>query len=194
MNKIRTCIFSGSFDPIHIGHAIVANYVSQTGVVDELWLMPSRVNPLKTDRPPADDCDRLEMCSIVASMCDNVMASDFEMMLPAPSFTYTTLTALREKYTDREFYLLIGSDNWLCFDRWRDYRKIIEEFGILIYPRPGFEVSKESLPHGVTLLTECPLVCLSSTFVRTRLADHADINFFVPDGVLKYIKQHNLYG
>lgn len=194
MKKIRTCIFCGSFDPIHVGHAMIANFVSQSGLVDELWLMPSRVNPLKTENPPAGDAERLEMCRLVARLCDNVTVSDFEMKLPAPSFTYRTLTELSRSFPDREFLLLIGSDNWLCFDRWRDHDKIIGEYQIIIYPRPGYEVMKECLPSSVTILSEGPQACISSTFIRKLLTDGGNLHFFLTGEVLNYIKQTGIYG
>lgn len=191
---MRTAIFSGSFDPVHIGHAMLANHVAQSGEVDELWLMPSRLNPLKRDSPPAAETHRLAMCRIVAENCTGVRASDFELHMPSPSYTYETLCRLRDEFPDREFVLLVGSDNWLCFDRWRNHEKIIREFGILIYPRPGSDIDAMNLPENVMLLRDVPQALISSTFIRSGLAAGKDMNFLVPDGVLDYIKTTGLYG
>lgn len=185
-------IYSGSFDPIHTGHAMVANYVAQWGGVDEVWLMVSRQNPLKEGRHPLDDHHRLAMARLVAGECDCVKASDFEMHLPLPSYTYVTLTKLREAYPEHDFTLIVGSDNWVDFGRWRDADKIIKEFGLLIYPRPGYEVP--NLPHeGVRVLGNGPTSFISSTFVREALRNGRNVKFFVPLNVAAYINHHNLY-
>ena len=191
---IKTAVFCGSFDPIHIGHAMVANHVAQSGHVDELWLVPSRVNPLKTDHPPVADIHRASMCRLVAAKCHNTSVSEVEMKLPLPSYTYRTLRYLGEMYPEREFILLIGSDNWLLFDRWRDYRKIMDEFRILIYPRPGYIVDEEDLPERVSLLSDAPQALISSTFIRDALGKGRNLNFFLLCEVLEYIRKFSLYG
>ena len=109
---MRIGIYSGSFDPIHTNHAMVANYCAQWGGVDEVWLMVSRLNPLKEGSHPIEDLHRLHMVKLVAEMCRNVKASDFELGLPQPSYTYVTLCRLREQYPEHEFVLIVGSDNW----------------------------------------------------------------------------------
>lgn len=187
-------IYSGSFDPIHTGHAMVASYCAQWGDLDEVWLMVSQLNPLKEGREPIAGYHRLNMAKLVADLCRNVKASDFELeMPPGPSYTYETLCRLREKYPEHSFCLIIGSDNWVDFGRWRNAHKIISDFGILVYPRPGFAVPHNT-KHGVTVLPEGPTAYISSSFVRKALAEHADINFFVPVPVAKYIHDHHLYG
>ncbi len=185
-------IYSGSFDPIHTGHAMVANYVGQTGIVDEVWLMVSRRNPLKVSLTPEDDHHRLDMVGLVAENCLNVKASDFELSLPAPSYTYVTLCKLREKYPEHRFKLIVGGDNWQHLGRWRDADKIIKEFGLIIYPRPGYPLP-EVPPKGVEVLTFGPTAHVSSSFIRSLLAKNGNINFFVPIPVANYIKEHNLY-
>lgn len=97
-------------------------------------------------------------------------------------------------YPEREFILLIGSDNWLLFDRWRDYRKIMDEFRILIYPRPGYIVDEEDLPERVSLLSDAPQALISSTFIRDALGKGRNLNFFLPCEVLEYIRKFSLYG
>lgn len=189
---MRIGIYSGSFDPIHTGHAMVANYCAQWGGVDEVWLMVSRLNPLKEGTHPIDDLHRLRMAKLVAEQCHGVKASDFELGLPLPSYTYVTLCRLREQYPGHEFVLIVGSDNWANFGRWRDAHKIIREFGLLIYPRPGYEIPEEP-PHGVEVLPSGPTAHISSTFVRESVAQGANINFFVPSVVAKYIEEHKLY-
>ena len=189
---MRIGVYGGSFDPIHTGHAMLANYISQSGIVDEVWLMVSRLNPLKKGMYPASDEHRLNMALLAAAGCKGVKASDFEFSLPLPSYTYTTLCRLRESYPEHTFSLIIGSDNWHEMKRWRDPEKIISEFGIIIYPRPGYDVD-EPLPEGVSLLPGVPTVEISSTLIRGMVNEGKNINYFVPLSVGEYITEHNLY-
>ncbi len=190
---MRIGVYSGSFDPVHTGHAMVANYVAQWGGVDEVWLMVSRQNPLKEGRMPAEDDHRLAMASIVAKQCNGIKVSDFELSLPLPSFTYVTLCKLREKYPQHEFVLIIGSDNWYALDKWRDADKIIKEFGMIIYPRPGYSLPNV-LPEGVSAIgNDAPVALVSSTFVRETIAKGGNVNYFVPCKVADYINENNLY-
>jgi nicotinate-nucleotide adenylyltransferase len=189
-------VFSGSFNPIHTGHAMIANYVVQTCGLDQVWLMVSRRNPLKSDSNPADDLDRLEMVKSVTARNPRLKASAFELSLPAPSFTYRTLGMLRERYPEDEFTLIIGSDNWLDFNLWRDHDRIVAEFRIIVYQRPGFYIPAEEagvLHANVTLLQNAPLAEISSTFIREGVKKGMNLSFFLPDEVLDYIKRRNLY-
>lgn len=189
-------VFSGSFNPIHTGHAMIANYVVHTCGLDQVWLMVSRRNPLKSDSNPADDLDRLEMVKSVTARNPRLKASAFELSLPAPSFTYRTLGMLRERYPEDEFTLIIGSDNWLDFNLWRDHDRIVAEFRIIVYQRPGFYIPAEEagvLHANVTLLQNAPLAEISSTFIREGVKKGMNLSFFLPDEVLDYIKRRNLY-
>lgn len=187
-------IYPGSFDPPHLGHVMVASYVAQWGGVDAVWIMPSGINPLKLDNAPkGSDNDRLEMCRLAVEGIPGVEVSDFELHLPRPSFTYKTLTALKAAYPDYNFRLIIGADNWQVFNRWRDTEKIISEFGLIIYPRPGYELSAENLPENVRVLKEGPLMLISSTFIRQAIADGKSPAGFLPLNVTNYIAHHHLY-
>lgn len=185
-------IYSGSFDPVHTGHQMVANFCSQWGPFDEVWLTVSRRNPLKVDSCVADDRQRLEMAHLAASGCRGVKVSDFEMSLPVPSYSYTTLCRLHESFPDCDFSLIIGSDNWLEFSNWRDPEKIVAEFGVVVFPRPGYDVNTP-LPAGVVLLEETPMAMISSTFIRRAAAQGANLNGFVPAEVASYIEKEKLY-
>lgn len=189
---MRIGIFSGSFDPIHCGHAMLANYVSQFSGLDEVWLMPSPLNPLKSGSKPADFNDRLLMCRIVADKCSRLVASGFEGSLALPTYTYNTLCELKKAYPQHDFKLIIGSDNWLIFDRWKDNEKIIDEFGVIVYQRPDFPV-KEPLPRNVVLLTDTPQALISSSFIRECIRKDIDLNYFLDPDVLQYILKNHLY-
>lgn len=184
-------IFGGSFDPIHCGHAMVANYVSQLGELDCVWLMPSPQNPIK-QTVVADFWHRLNMCRIVASKCHAVEVSDFENKLPAPHYTYETLRALRDSFPQDEFKLIIGSDNWESFRKWRNPDKIIDEFGLIVYMRPGFKVDGQ-LPENVTLINDAPTAFISSTLIRKMLNSDLNLNYLIDSDVMRYIKDNKLY-
>lgn len=185
-HKIRTAVFGGTFDPIHIGHAMVANYVAQWCDVDEVWLMVSPCNPLKSSSSRMfPDSRRLEFASLVAERCVNTRVSDFEMSLPLPSYTFRTLCELSRRYPDREFELVIGADNWLHFDRWRNWREILETYRLIVYPRPGYDMPEQAETlygscRGVTVLRSAPLALISSSFIRGALRDGKNVNFFLP--------------
>lgn len=187
-------IFGGSFNPIHSGHAIIAHHIITSGAVDRLWLMVSPVNPLKADHErQVADTDRLRMVEMVTRPLENVETSAFEFTMPKPSYTIDTLNALQAKFPDDELYLVIGADNWTVFDRWRNSEEILAKYHVLIYPRLGHDVViPEALRDRVTLVN-APIIELSSTAVRERLAHGQSVRYYVPDEVLGYIERKGLY-
>lgn len=184
-------IFSGSFNPIHIGHAMLANYISQFADLDEVWLSVSPQNPLKESRAEDYDRHRVRMAEIVADSMPKVQLTTIEFGLPLPSYSINTLRALQTQYPEHEFCLIIGSDNWLCFDCWKDYKSILDEFGVLVYPRPGYEIKE--MTHINAKLIDAPTIEISSTFIRQSIARGYNMNFFLPERVYQYIEAHNLY-
>jgi nicotinate (nicotinamide) nucleotide adenylyltransferase len=189
---IKTAVFSGSFNPIHIGHLVLANYLCEFTDVEEVWLMVSPLNPLKEPDVVLDSRTRYEMTCLAVNGDSRLFASDFELNMPLPTYSIRTLAALRESYPDRDFSLLIGADNWLVFDKWKEHRQIIDEFPIWIYPRLGFDVEIPAALSTVKLLS-APLVEISSTFIRDSVAAGHDMRRFVPDIVWKYIENNRLY-
>jgi nicotinate-nucleotide adenylyltransferase len=187
-------IFGGSFNPIHSGHAIIAHHIISSGAVDRLWLMVSPVNPLKVGlEQQVADTDRLRMVEMVTRPLENVETSAFEFTMPKPSYTIDTLNALQAKFPDDEFYLVTGADNWVIFDRWRNSKEILAKYHLLVYPRLGYEVViPEELRDRVTLV-DAPIIELSSTAVRERLAQGLSARYYVPDEVLSYIERKGLY-
>ena len=187
-------IFGGSFDPIHIGHAIIAQHIISSGAVDRLWFMVSPVNPLKADKErQVADTDRLRMVEMVSRPMEGVETSGFEFTMPKPSYTIDTLNALQAKFPDDEFYLVIGADNWDLFGKWRNSEEILAKYHVLIYPRLGFEVNiPDGLQDHVTLV-DAPVIELSSTEIRNRLAEGQSVRYYVPDEVLGYIERKHLY-
>jgi nicotinate-nucleotide adenylyltransferase len=191
MRKIG--IFGGSFNPIHVGHALIASYIVENCGLDSLWLMVSPLSPLKEDKEMMSDYHRLRMCELVSRRLQNVITSAFEFDLPKPSYTIDTLNALQEKFPDDEFYLVIGADNWCLFDKWKDGDQIIEKYHILIYPRRGYEINIPVQYSSRVSIVDAPMIEISSTQIRERLSQMKDITFYVPDGVERYIVKNRLY-
>jgi len=189
---MRVGLFFGSFNPIHIGHLIIANYMSCFTDLDEVWMMVSPQNPLKDQKGLANMYDRLEMARLAVDNMENIRVSDFEFQLPKPSYTIDTLTHLSEKYPGRQFCLIMGSDNLNSLRKWKNYELILRDYHIYVYPRPGFENS-EFIGHPAVTLTDSPLMEVSSTFIRKALKENKNMKFFVPDEVLEFIDSKNLY-
>jgi len=191
---MRIGIFGGSFDPIHTGHAIIAHHIIGSGVIDQLWLMVSPINPLKVGKARlVSDADRLRMVEMVSRTLDGVETSAFEFTMPRPSYTIDTLNALQAKFPDDEFYLVIGADNWQVFDQWRSSDEILAKYHLLIYPRLGYEVDIPVALRDRVTLVDAPIIELSSTMVRERLARGLSARYYVPDAVLQYIQDKELY-
>lgn len=189
----RIGIFGGSFNPIHNGHAIIANYIMQHGGLDQLWLMVSPQNPLKQPHEMAGELHRLRMTEMVSHRIDGVETSAFEFTMPRPSYTIDTLHALQEKFPDDEFWLVIGADNWAVWDRWRAHDEILQQFHLLIYPRLGYEVNIPDELADRVHLVNAPIIELSSTTIRELLSQGQSIAFYVPTDVEQYIVKHQLY-
>lgn len=191
---MRIGIFGGSFDPIHSGHAIIAQHIIGSGAIDRLWLMVSPLNPLKEGRPRlVSDADRLRMVEMVSRPMQGVETTAFEFTLPRPSYTIDTLNALQAKFPDDEFYLIIGADNWEVFDKWRNSDEILAKYHVLVYPRMGHEVNIPAELGERVQLVDAPIIELSSTEIRNRLAHGKSVRYYVPDEVFNYIRHHNLY-
>lgn len=188
MKKQKTGIFSGSFNPIHIGHLALANYLCEFEGLDELWFMVSPHNPLKEQADLWPNELRLKLVQLSIEGYPKFRASDFEFHLPRPSYTIDTLDQLKATYPDREFILIIGADNWALFNQWRQPERILSENRLLIYPRPGFSVNSNELPPTVRLV-HSPLFEISATFIRQALAQGKDVRYFLHPAAYQQIKK-----
>lgn len=184
-------IFGGSFNPIHIGHCILANYISHLPNIDEVWLSVSPQNPLKENSDKSYDTHRLEMARLAVQNCPRIKICDIEFQLPTPSYTIQTLNRLEKEYFDHRFKLIIGADNWLNFHKWKDYEEIIQRFGIIVYPRPGCHTKPIDSPN--VQLVSAPQIEISSSYIRDGIKSGMDMTFFIPDNVYHYIQANNLY-
>lgn len=179
---IRTGIYGGSFNPIHNGHIAIAKDMLSLGAIDEVWLMVSPQNPLKQAADLLDDNLRLDMTRHAVEGIKGIKVSDYEFRLPRPSYMWNTLQHLSHDYPDRQFYLLIGADNWQVFDRWYHANDIISHYPIRIYPRRGYDIDTASLPPTVTLV-DTGLYDVSSTQVRDMIRHGEDPSLLIPQSI-----------
>ena len=177
MKKIR--IFGGSFNPIHCGHIALAQAVQKQCGMDEVWLMVSPQNPLKQQADLLDDNLRLELAQKALEGVEGVCASDYEFHLPKPSYTWNTLQHLSEDYPDCEFFLLIGGDNWAHFERWRQWKDILRNYDVIVYPRDEY-------PGTI----DVPLLDVSSTEIRQKVRVGECICGLVPETIEKLVQTY----
>ena len=194
MNKKREIgVFSGSFNPIHNGHLIMANYMCEFTTLDEVWLIVTPHNPLKNSQDMLEEQVRLKMVELAVDKYDNIKASDVELHMKRPSFTINTLEKLSHEHPEFNFSLIIGADNWSLFDKWKEYEKIIDSYKILIYPRYEAKVVvPESLRENIQLVSG-PIVAISSTFIRLSIKEGKNVRAFLPPEVYDYIESKELY-
>lgn len=170
-NLMRTGIYGGSFNPIHLGHVCLAKALADSGLVDEMWLLVSPQNPFKVNAHLLDDDKRLHLARLAVADVPGVEVCDREFYLPRPSYMYNTLQALSSEHPDREFVLVIGADNWERFSYWYRSQDILSAYRVIIYPRPGYAL--QDVPQGVTI-ADTPLLDISSTEIRHRIASDPD--------------------
>lgn len=184
-------IFGGSFNPVHNGHIMLAQYLAQHSLLDEVWLTLSPQNPLKISNSLLDDNHRLAMLNLAIESYPLLKVCDIELEMPRPSYTINTLDELSRRYPDYRFNVVIGGDNWNIIDRWKDYQRIINEYGVVIYPRPGYELS--STNNSNVVVVEAPLADISSTEIREAFANDKEARHLIPKKVAEYIIKHDLY-
>ncbi len=182
-------IFGGSFNPIHNGHIALARQLRQLGGLDEVWLMVSPQNPLKQgSNELLDDHLRYDMARVALHGEQGIVASDYELHLPRPSYTWNTLQHLRRDYPEHTFVLLIGGDNWQLFPRWYRAADILREHRLMVYPREGDQPDPAQMPDGVTLV-KAELLPVSSTEIRRRVRAGESIGHLVPKIIAPLVRQ-----
>lgn len=185
-------LFFGSFNPIHIGHMIIANYMAYHTDLDKVWIVVSPHNPLKDKSILINTYDRLEMCKLAFNDDARIDVSDIELKLPQPSYTIDTLIYLHEKYPEHKFCLIMGADNLNTLKKWKNYELILRDYEIYVYPRPK-EVVSEFINHSNVKITSTPIMEISSTFIRTAIKENQNVRYFLPDNVLDFIESKSLY-
>lgn len=189
---LKTGLYFGSFNPIHIGHLAIANYMLEYSDLNQIWFVVSPQNPFKSKKGLLPDYQRLELVELALGDSNNYKSSNVEFNLPKPSRTVDTLAYLYDKYPDRDFSLIMGSDNLVSFHKWKNPEVILEHHNIYVYPRP--ETPKTQFDtHPKIKYVNAPQMEISSSFIRDAIKNGKDVRFFLPTKVWEYIEEMNFY-
>ncbi len=187
-----TGLYFGSFNPIHNGHLMLANFLVENSGLGDLWFVISPQNPFKTKESLLPDYQRLELVNRAIEGYKKFSACDIEFSMPKPSYTIDTLTYLSEKYPKREFALIMGTDNLERLDRWKNYEQIINNHKIIVFPRNGCDGGALRLHPNVQIVAT-PIIEVSSTFIRESIRQGKDVRFFMPERVFEYVDEMNFW-
>jgi nicotinate-nucleotide adenylyltransferase len=189
---MKVGLFFGSFNPIHMGHLIIANLMAETTDLKKVWFVVSPQNPLKPSKGLLHEFDRYDMVRAAIFNNYNLEVSDIEFHLPKPSYTIHTLVHLHEKFPDKEFKIIMGEDNLASFTRWKNYERILENYGLYVYRRPNVQLSELHTHPNVTFV-EAPLLDISATFIRNCIRNKQSVRYLVPDVVEEMIRAKGFY-
>ena len=193
MNK-KIGLYFGTFNPIHVGHLIIANHMVENSDLDAIWMMVTPHNPFKKKSTLLDNHHRLEMVYLATKDYDKIQPSDFEFKLPQPNYTIHTLTQLTEKYPDKKFSIIMGEDNLKSFHKWKNYESILDDYRIYVYPRISEGIIETQFDsHKKIHKIEAPIVQISSTMVRNGIKEGKSVRPLLSDRVWKYIDEMNFY-
>jgi len=204
---MKVGLYFGTFNPIHIGHLIISNYVAEYTDLDQVWLVVSPQNPLKNKKSLLEDYHRLDIVHVAIKDNDKLRVSDIEFRMPRPSYTADTLAYLKEKHPNNEFHLIMGEDNLRTFHKWKNQEYIIENHKLYVYPRVltvqeeqeiqeiGSVTKSEYYTHkNVVMLSDAPVMRLSSSFIRQAIKENKDVRYLLTDVVHQYIDKMGFYG
>ncbi|MEQ9187036.1 MAG: nicotinate (nicotinamide) nucleotide adenylyltransferase [Cryomorphaceae bacterium] len=197
----RVGLYFGTFNPIHVGHLIIANHMVQYAELDELWFVVSPQNPLKPKASLLADYHRLALVRIAVDNNFKLRASNVEFDLPQPSYTIHTLTALSEKHPDHDFTVIMGEDNLNTLTKWKNYEQILEHYSVLVYPRVESDENlsvqsgdrSDLLDHPKVTMVDAPLMKISASFIRKAIHRGKDVRYLLTEPVLKYVDEMNFY-
>lgn len=185
-------LFFGSFNPIHIGHLIIANYMATQTDLDKVWFVVSPHNPLKPKKTLARDHDRLHLVRLGIGDNPKLEASNVEFGLPQPSYTVDTLAVLREKYPEREFALIMGGDNLATLHLWKNYEQILAHHDLYVYQRPQHDLGALAT-HPRVRVCQAPMLDISATYLRACIQNGKSVRYLVPEAVWEYLEGSRLY-
>lgn len=187
-------LYFGTFNPIHVGHLIIANHMAEHADLDQVWMVVTPHNPLKKKSTLLDDYHRLQMVHLATEDFPKIKPSDIEFKLSQPNYTVNTLVHLQEKYPDYEFSLIMGEDNLKSLHKWKNYEVILAHHDIYVYPRISSEADNLELKsHSKIHMIDAPVVEISSTFIRDNIKNGKNIQPLLPNKVWEYIDHNNFY-
>lgn len=187
-------LYFGSFNPIHIGHLVIANYMAEHSDLDQIWFVVTPHNPFKKKASLLNNYQRLEMVYLATKDYENLKPSDIEFNLPQPSYTINTLTYLQEKYPKKTFSLIMGEDNLKGLHKWKNYELILENHHIYVYPRiSNGHIETQFDGHEKIHQINAPIMELSSTYIRNAIKEGVNIKPMLPEHVWEYLDTMNFY-
>ena len=191
-------LFFGSFNPIHIGHLVIASHIAESELVDEVWFVVSPQNPFKEKKSLIEDYHRLALVNEAIEDEDRLKSCDIEFTMPKPSYTSNTLAYLMDKYPKNEFSLIMGEDNIKSFHKWKNYETILNNHSIVVYPRLGvsdhLQADKSIRSHtNVHLLEDIPIMKISASYIRKRIKEGKSVRYLLTEKVAKYVDEMNFY-
>ena len=189
----RIGLFFGSFNPIHTGHLIIAEYMASRTDLEQVWFVVSPHNPLKLRSTLANDYDRLHMVQMAIDDNPKLKASNIEFSLPKPSYTIDTMVYLHEKYPQHHFSLIMGSDNLGSISKWKNYELLLERYTIHVYKREGIPIDQSLIPAADIRIYDVPVLDISSTYIRQSIADGFSIRYMVPESIYQFLDGSRLY-
>jgi nicotinate-nucleotide adenylyltransferase len=184
-------LYFGSFNPIHVGHLIIANHVANTKKVDQVWFVVSPQNPLKPANSLLNEYHRLNLVHIAIEEDNRFRACDIEFKLPKPSYTIDTLSHLKERYLQHEFSIIMGTDSLMNLHKWKNYELLLKHYNFFVYKRLGFDVAEDNV-DSINYL-DAPIIEISSTLVRKNIKENKSNRYLLSDGVRKEIEENNYY-
>jgi nicotinate-nucleotide adenylyltransferase len=184
-------LYFGSFNPIHIGHLIIANHIINVTPYQKIWFVVSPQNPLKESKSLLNEYERLHLVQIAVEDDNNLKACDIEFKLPKPSYTISTLTYLKNDFPNNEFAIIMGSDSFQNFQKWRNYDQLIKDNIIIVYQRQGFSIKQEF--ENQLVIQNAPLIEISATTIRNLIKYGKSIRYLVPDKVREEIGRGRYY-
>lgn len=191
---MKVGLFFGTFNPIHIGHLIIANYMAEFSDLDEVWFVVTPLSPFKKKSSLLDNHHRLAITNIAIEDFPKLKASDIEFKLSQPNYTVNSLVHLEEKYPTHQFCLIMGEDNLKGFHKWKNYETILQNYELYVYPRISDGTTEsELLNHPKIHQINAPIVQVSSTFIRKSIKDKKDIRAMLTPNVWNYIDEMNFY-
>lgn len=185
-------LYFGSFNPIHIGHLIIAEYMVENSDLEEIWFVVSPSNPLKKKESLLDELQRLYMVKVAIENDFRFRACDIEFKLSYPSYTCVTLEHLKEKYPGKTFSIIMGEDNLATIDKWKNYQYILDNYHIYTYPRMGYDGAKFKDLSNVTYIN-APRIDISATMIRKSIKEGKKITYLLPSSIEKYIDEMGYY-
>ena len=191
-------LFFGSFNPIHVGHLVIANHIAHSGMVDEVWFVVSPQNPFKKKKSLLEEYHRLALVNEAIDENPKLKSSDIEFTMPQPSYTADTLAFLIDTYPELDFSLIMGEDNIKSFHKWKNYEVILKNHSVLVYPRVGVDedlkAKSDILNHkSVHVLENIPVMDISASYIRNQIKEGKTVAYLLTDKVAKYLDEMNFY-